>query len=106
MSLGLRCPTCQKKMSVPEHAIGRRVQCPHCEWVFRYVGQKDITLGRVRLRVAAPDLSAADVGAAASVIASELSVADATVLPKTSVLSRRDSEAKSESDGGANSEDQ
>src|SRR5262245_15096931 len=48
MSLGLRCPTCQKRMSVPERSIGRRVQCPRCECVFRFTGQKEITLGRVR----------------------------------------------------------
>lgn len=57
MSLGLRCPTCQKRMSVPEKSVGRRVQCPRCEAIFRYTGQKEITLGRVRG-------SGTDVGAA------------------------------------------
>jgi hypothetical protein len=47
ISLGLRCPACQKKMSVPDHAMGRRVQCPACEHVFRYTGQRDLTLGRI-----------------------------------------------------------
>ena len=53
-SLGLRCPACQKKMSVPDHALGRRVQCPKCEHVFRYTGQRDLTLGRVLPRGSAP----------------------------------------------------
>jgi hypothetical protein len=35
-------------MSVPESAVGRRVQCPRCESIFRYTGQKELTLGRVR----------------------------------------------------------
>src|SRR5436309_1563502 len=47
MSLGLRCPTCRKRMSVPERSLGRRVQCPRCEAVFRFTGQTEITLGRV-----------------------------------------------------------
>ncbi len=39
-------------MSVPDHAFGRRVQCPKCEHTFRYTGQKEFTLGRVRSRSA------------------------------------------------------
>jgi hypothetical protein len=39
-------------MSVPDNALGRRVQCPRCEYLFRYTGQADITLGRVRARPA------------------------------------------------------
>ena len=53
ISLGLRCPACQKKMSVPDHAMGRRVQCPACEHVFRYTGQRDLTLGRILHGIAA-----------------------------------------------------
>jgi len=34
-------------MSVPERSLGRRVQCPRCEAVFRFTGQTEITLGRV-----------------------------------------------------------
>jgi hypothetical protein len=47
-------------MSVPDHSVGRRVQCPHCESVFRYTGQKELTLGRVRQ--AATSLAGAAVG--------------------------------------------
>ena len=48
MSLGLRCPGCRERMSVPESAVGRRVQCPRCRHVFRYSGQRELTLGRVK----------------------------------------------------------
>jgi hypothetical protein len=75
MSLGLRCPACQKKMSVPEHAVGRRVLCPHCEATFRYTGQKEYTLGRVGGRKAAFAGVATRAGAAST-------AADATPVVK------------------------
>lgn len=47
MPLGLRCPACTKGMRVPEHAHGRRVQCPRCDHIYRYTGQPELTLGWV-----------------------------------------------------------
>lgn len=28
------CPSCQKRLRVPDHAPGHRVQCPACEYIF------------------------------------------------------------------------
>jgi hypothetical protein len=47
MPLGLRCPACQQAMRVPDHAQGRRVECPFCKHEFRFTGQKNVLLGRV-----------------------------------------------------------
>ncbi|MBX9678130.1 MAG: hypothetical protein K2X38_05145 [Gemmataceae bacterium] len=47
MPLGLRCPACQQAMRVPDHAQGRRVECPFCNHEFRFTGQKNLLLGRV-----------------------------------------------------------
>lgn len=47
MPLGLRCPACHQAMRVPDHAQGRRVECPFCNHEFRFTGQKNVLLGRV-----------------------------------------------------------
>ena len=31
MSQALQCPRCHGSVSVPDHAAGQRVNCPHCE---------------------------------------------------------------------------
>ena len=57
-------------MSVPESAIGRRVQCPRCRHVFRYSGQREVTLGRVKPKAASQAKAApmATVAAGAAVV--------------------------------------
>ena len=75
MLLGLRCPGCKKRMSVPESAIGRRVQCPRCRHVFRYSGQRELTLGRVKKPKAAGTAKAVPLAAVAGVAAAGAALA-------------------------------
>lgn len=34
MSQALQCPRCNGAVSVPDHAVGKRVKCPHCDETF------------------------------------------------------------------------
>ena len=37
--LNVNCPSCGKKLQIPENAVGRAVQCPACQHKFTVAGQ-------------------------------------------------------------------